>query len=270
MNKNHFAGYLEMIILLTLGVIFTRFEPSASRRVKVPAEEKYAKTAILGFIVLLLLCAHILSGSRGGLVSLAAGLLFFAFLVNSRHFLRKWGILLVIMFPLTLGIVGVLAPMQMSRHVDRFTEQQLEPSFHLRWEIWATQGQIVQDFPIVGSGFGTFPHIARRYQTFVWDRRLVHSESDFLQLLSETGLVGMLLIGGVGVVFFVKTLSRWRRRRSRWSVALVAGGLSAMGSMVVHSGIDFNLHIPSNALLFTVIAALSFVSASLSSERSRR
>ncbi|MEE8384551.1 MAG: O-antigen ligase family protein, partial [Dehalococcoidia bacterium] len=89
----------------------------------------------------------------------------------------------MIVLPLILMITVLMVPNQLIKNFDRFTGEQFDLSFRTRWEIWRTQAHIFQDFPISGSGFGTLPHIARRYQTFRWTYRLVHSESDYMQLL---------------------------------------------------------------------------------------
>ncbi|MBN1550847.1 O-antigen ligase family protein, partial [bacterium] len=156
-NKNHFAGYMEMVILLTFGVIFTRFEKprSSHQGDSEPIEEKYAKTSLSLFLVLIMISAHLLSGSRGGIISLAGGIIFFAILVNIRHLLRQWIIVLLIFLPLVLVLMVMMVPDQISRNFSRFTGEQFDLSFQTRWEIWRTQGHIFQDFPAVGSGFGT-------------------------------------------------------------------------------------------------------------------
>jgi len=261
-NKNHFAGYMEMAILLMFGMLFTRFEKRSSsplRNIEQTFEEKYMKVFFVLFVLFIMISAHLLSGSRGGVISFSFGMMVFVFLVYNRRLLRKWIMIVLIFLPLVAVMLLMIVPEQFIASLTRFSEQQFDPSFQVRWEIWRTQGHIFQDFPIGGSGFGAFSHLARRYQTFRWSHRLAHSESDFMQLLAETGIVGTVLVAWMGAMFFYYILSMWKRRRSRWVLAITAGGLSAIVSIVIHGGFDFNLHIPANALLLSVIAALSYV-----------
>lgn len=265
-NKNHFAGYLEMVILLAFGVLFTRFEPKSSSHSKTFGAvlvEQYAKTFLWLILLFMMLCALLLSGSRGGAVSLACGLLFFALLARSRRLLRRWTIVVLLFLPLVLILTAIIAPTLLVNHVERFAESELEHSIQIRWEIWHTSWNIFEDFPVFGSGLGTFAHLARRYQTFRWQYRLHYSESDWLQFLAETGLLGVLLLVWLGSIGFSRIFTMWKQRHSRWAVAIVAGMLSALVSLIMHGAVDFNLHIPSNALLFTVIAALSYVTVSM-------
>jgi O-antigen ligase len=118
-----------------------------------------------------------------------------------------------------------------------------------------------QDFPVWGAGLGTFSSLFPSYQTFISDLFVSHTENDYLQALAEMGIIGGILGLWIGSLYFYTTLKAWEKKHSHWSIVIVAGGISAMVSLLIHSWVDFNLHIPSNALLFSVIAALNIVAA---------
>ena len=61
----------------------------------------------------------------------------------------------------------------------------------------------------------------------------------------------------MAAIFGLSLIRGWKRRHSRFSTCIGAGGIASCLAMAVHSGIDFNLHIPANALLFAVIAGLT-------------
>lgn len=261
-NKNHFAGYMEMVILLMFGLLFTRFELSSSALVKLERviEEKYMKALSVLFVLFLMISAHLLSGSRGGILSLMAGILVFALLAYGRQLLRKWVVIMLVFLPVAVGFIAIANPTIISNRLRTLQHLETDASFQTRWELWKSALAIFRDYPLVGSGAGTFAHLARRYQPFQRrSLRFKYPENDYLQLLAETGVIGSSLVLGAGVLFLYYTFTAWRRRHSRRKVAIGAGGLSALVSLLVHSGMDFNLHIPSNALLFTVIAALTYV-----------
>ena len=136
-----------------------------------------------------------------------------------------------------------------------------ELSFQSRLQVWQDTLYYVRDFPIIGSGLGTFAHTFPRYQSFSSEKTFFYSENDYLQLLAETGTVGSMVALSIGSIFFFTVLKAWKKRTSRWSIILVTGGMSSLVSLLIHTSVDFNLHIPSNALLFCVIAALSYISA---------
>ena len=251
---NHFAGYLEMTILLGVGYLF-----AGPRRKQYAPGERLARTLLLCSVLFLMLMAHVSSASRGGIVSLSIGLSVFLLLAGSRQLSRRWALWLLFLLPIIGIFIALLVPMDLLGSLERFHGEQLNPSFRVRSEIWRMQWRIFQDFPVFGSGFGSFPHLARRYQTVLWNMRIYYSESDFMQLLAEGGIIGVLLVFWIGSAYFYRILIAWKKRRSRWAIAHVAGYLSALVSLIAHAAVDFNFHIPSNALLFTVIAALGYV-----------
>lgn len=256
-NKNHFAGYLEMVILLGLGVFLVHLETRSSARVMRPLEllkERYPKIALWLIGLLMLVCAHLLSGSRGGWLSLSIGVGCFGVLVFIRRLLRRWVALLLIVLPLATGSVIILSPATLLTRLETLLD--LETQSQSRRELWKTGLVIFRDFPVTGTGLGTFSHINQRYRTFRSTMHFEYTHNDYIQLLSETGLVGGIIASLLLISFWVQALTAWRRQHSRWTVSMGTGALCALVSLLVHSTTDFNLHIPSNTLLFTVIAAL--------------
>jgi len=81
----------------------------------------------------------------------------------------------------------------------------------------------------------------------------------------DWGLVGMMLAGlmlGTMVSGIIKSWKYSQRTSSDLSAktsnrsAFVLGSTAGLGSIALHSFVDFNLHIPSNAMLATTLAAL--------------
>ena len=263
-NKNHFAGYMEMVVPLTFGLLFTRLEERIQTSSKTFVrffEEKYMKAILIGFLLAIMIGALLLSGSRGGIVSFACGIFFLLGLISTRRLLRKRAVVVLVLLVFSVGAAVFIGHDLIISRFHTLTQLEQEQSFLLRQQVWADTLHIFRDFPVFGSGFGTFSHIFPQYQTFSSGLTFFYAENDYLQLLAETGVIGTLLVVLIGIIYFYTTLRAWKQRRSRWSIIFGASGVSAIFSLLVHSSIDFNLHIPSNALLFTVIAGLSFVAA---------
>ena len=117
--------------------------------------------------------------------------------------------------------------------------------------------RIFRDHPLTGTGLGTLIAVYPRYESFYNGTTVDHAHNDFLELLSDTGLVG-----GVCGALFIGLL--FRRGFANFQVAaggsaraLVAGPLVGCAGMLLHSFVDFNLHIPSNALIFLLLASLA-------------
>ena len=263
-----------MVIPLTFGIFLTRFEKSDSSRSKPSLEhirETYPKAFLLLLAIFVMIAALLLSGSRGGIISFSFGMIVLLLLAYNRRLLRKWVTIVFIFVPLSIVITFSINPDLVQKRLPTLRALESDSSFQVRWELWRSAVHIFQDYPLTGSGSGTFKHLNPRYRTF--RTKLFHfhyAENDYVQLLAETGILGVSLMVLLTITFFYHLLSLWRRRRSRWATALGAGGISALCSILIHSWGDFNLHIPSNAFLFTVIAALSYVIVNISGREDGR
>jgi O-antigen ligase len=82
-----------------------------------------------------------------------------------------------------------------------------------------------------------------------------YAHNDYLQALADGGAVG----GALALVFIV-LLGRavWRATRAAdpLEAGLALGSGAGLFALLVHSAFDFNLQIPSNALLFVFLSAM--------------
>jgi len=129
----------------------------------------------------------------------------------------------------------------------------------------ATLDQFKLD-PLIGTGAGTQLYLGRLFRRQRVQSDPIHAHCDYLELLAEYGVVG-----GVGMAFFIcchlsnglRAYSLLLRKRLRHSsdarsdtLALNIGALSAIAALAAHSVVDFNMHIPGNALMFAFIFGL--------------
>jgi O-antigen ligase len=241
-NRNHFAGFAELIIPLPL-------VPLVLGRVR------RERLAVVGFFAVLPVVALFLSASRGGIVSFGAELLVLAFIVVFRRTLRKQmlaaaGILLAALLMISwLGVGQIL---------ERFSSMQsLEATAGKRASMRRDTWHIFLDHPFLGTGLGTLQIVFPPYET-LYDGKIVnHTHNDYLEALSETGILGGLCCAWFLVLLLAQSLSRSRELNHSFSGALQLSGLIACCGFLVHSLADFNLHIPSNALLFFLMAHLA-------------
>jgi O-antigen ligase len=134
-----------------------------------------------------------------------------------------------------------------------------------RTAIWRDTVRIAADFPLFGTGYGTFAEVYPSYQTAHPGREVRHAHNDWLQLAAEGGLAGsvavLVLVGSYGSAA-ARLLGR---RRDREAIVLGLGGVGGVLVFLLHAGVEFNARIPANALWFTVLAALTL--KTLSSRR---
>ena len=121
---------------------------------------------------------------------------------------------------------------------------------------WANTAEIYKAYPLFGTGLGTFPSLYPDKEEGETLIRLYHAHNDYLEYLSELGIVGMILLLGGILYMLVKSFLIWRGRKQSEVKALALGGIVAIICILIHSITDFNLHIPANMLLFSVALSL--------------
>ena len=134
---------------------------------------------------------------------------------------------------------------------------------------WSATLGLIGEFPLLGTGLGTYMHSFRRYNPVLEQVLVDHAHNDYLELLAEAGTVGFLLVvGGLGW-FCWRTLKHWFTRHDPEVLGIVLGGLTSVLAIGLHSLVDFNLHIPANALLLSVILGLTAVAVHLRQHQGR-
>ena len=241
-NRNHFAGFAELVLPMSL-------VPLLMGRVR------RERMILVGILAIIPVSALLLSASRGGIVSLGAELAFVVLIVvlqkaGGRH-LFVGGMVLLAAFATVawLGVNEVLA---------RFsTLQTLEVTQSKRAAMRLGTWRIFVDHPVVGTGLGTLQQVYPPYETLFDGKIVNHAHNDFLETLAETGIVGGVCCAWFLGVVFVGALRFWQREGNSFANALRLCGWAACCGLLVHSLVDFNLHIPANLLLFLLMALLA-------------
>jgi O-antigen ligase len=144
------------------------------------------------------------------------------------------------------------------RAIARFEAyHKLEVSEARRAEMLRDSWRIFVDHPLAGTGVGTLEAVFPRYET-LYDGSIVnHTHNDYVEALAESGVIG----GAIGIcflAFFFRMASMCiLEAKNRLELALHIGAFSACCGLLAHSLVDFNLHIPSNALLFLIQSGLA-------------
>ncbi|MFC1576075.1 O-antigen ligase family protein [Candidatus Omnitrophota bacterium] len=244
-NPDHFSAYLGMIIPLAIGLLIGQ-------------ETGYEKKALLFFSVIIMSATLFLTMSRGGMISFVAAFLIMAGLALSRKSVhnQRWIIVAALIF-IILAIAWLGAEPVMERAASVKTEIE---SRYLggRLPIWQGTLGIVKDYPVFGSGLGTFRYIFPKYQSAeLIEKRYFYAHSDIFELLSETGIVGFSLFAFCCLLFSIWLVSRFYKRHNPWVIGMAIGIFGSLTSIFLHSFTDFNLHIPANAILLAIILPIS-------------
>jgi O-antigen ligase len=241
-NHNHFAGFVELVSPLGLAMLLA----GAVRRDKLP---------VLLLLTVLPIGALALSASRGGIISFFFECVLLTVLVRKkgeakRQLLMAGGLALVAgLLALWLGLGST---------VERFSHSGSGDLAHdRRVSIDRDTWKIVRDHPWTGTGLGTLETVFPRYESYYDGLVVDHAHNDYLELLADTGLIGGVCLAGFIALLAWRGLANVRRARGPDARALYTGALVGCAGLLLHSFADFNMHIPSNALLFLLLAAMA-------------
>ncbi len=258
-NRNHFAGFLEM----AAGLIGARIVSRTLQRERM----------VLYICYLIVVCSGlILSASRGGYLALAAVILFLG-LVSLTSRADKSGdakadrglqlrlvatlILLVVM---SFGAMFLTSSDELLQRFGQVQENmqlgELADERYSRRELWQTTMQMVKDHPILGVGLGAYQFAYPRYDQSSGIFRTEQSHNDYLQILADTGIVGALALLAFVVLLFARSFAAMQTR-DLVQRAISLGALAGCFGIAVHSFVEFNLQVTSNAQIFLALAALA-------------
>ncbi|MBF0367830.1 MAG: O-antigen ligase family protein [Magnetococcales bacterium] len=276
-NRNHLAGFLELTFPVALGLMISWM----NGRRNVPetwGETLHAwlkfltgRRGIVSMLMVSMLLAQFMTQSRSGNACLFVSLLVVTSLSGMRkHKSQREKRLLV---PLLL--ISILAGtwFGLGHLTGRYIETDLKEQG--RWGIYAQTVDIIADFPLLGSGAGTFAYTFPLYR----DGRLPgsfhdHAHNDHLEILSERGVVGYGLIMAGALICWVMIVRAYLVRKDPFARGLLFASLTATGSLSLHGLTDFNFQIPANAFYFMVLLALGMrgmdVPPPIRKRRSRR
>ena len=244
-NRNHFAGFVELTLPVGLAMMAFR----CVRREVVP---------LVVLLTIVPVSALVLSGSRAGILAFVLELAVLAWLVRSRSAARWKAPRIMAAGAVALIALALVAWVGAGVAIQRFSLLNVhDVPLDRRASMARGAAHIFRDFPLKGCGLGTLVDVYPRYET-AYDGRLVdHVHNDYMEGLAETGL-----LGGLCGLFFLWQLYRESRKafqpqQAHLSLALHAAGIAALVGLLFHSLVDFNLHIPANALLFLLQAFIA-------------
>jgi O-antigen ligase len=263
-SKNHFAGYVEMATLLAAGLTLGLADENRRGR----AALAWADSSRAGMVVLaggaaaVMALSVLVSQSRGGVVSLVAGFTALVALRHRRHALSRTRLAGVLVTG-TLAVAASIAvvPPEERERIATVTDAATDRSGSFRLALWKDALRAARDSPMVGYGLGAFGAALPRYKTAAGELRVEHAENDYVELLVETGGAGLLLALASLALAGATFASGLAHHEDRLLRGVKAGATAAIAALLVHATFDFNLHIPSNALLFGLATAIALGAA---------
>jgi len=245
-NRNHFAGFVELTVPVGLALMIFR----GLRRDMFP---------LAGLLTIVPMGALILSGSRGGIVSFSFQVVVLGMMARSRKRSEEPARLAALAF-VGLAAVALVVWLGASKAIERFSTLHAgDVTLSRRSMMFRGAAHIFLSHPIAGCGLGSLIEVYPRFETFYDGLIVDHVHNDYVELLAEMGLLGGLCGAAFLWILFRNARTRLGAEQGHFSRAIHAGAVTALAGLLLHSMVDFNLHIPSNALLFLLQAHLATV-----------
>lgn len=254
-SPNNFAGFLEVMALFAMSYAIWGRTTLLIR-------------IILGYCALVFVAGVAISGSRGGYLSLVFGsavLLLFSLIAWRRMQRENFALAALLSSVGALALFSAILLIVFLSPTLGERVQQINDPENMRLLLWKSALQQFHLSPIWGTGGFSFLYFGRLFRDPTVQNDPIHVHDDYLQLLADYGLVGMglfllLLITHLraGGISFLKLTTPSPHSPDLQSdrLAMNIGSLSAVAAYMVHSLVDFNMQLPLNALMMTVVFAV--------------
>lgn len=275
---NHMAGYMELCLSMGIGLMLVRLGNDAGTgarhwrsRVSAVMDFMLSPKMLLRLMLVIMVIALVLTRSRMGNGGFFAAMIIVGsvYILLSRKTAPRAVALIASLIIIDVLVIGTWVGLE--KVVSRVQETSMtiegegrEESVELRLIAARHAMDMVEDFPVLGTGAGSFYGTYIRYRTSrhgYFD----HAHNDYVQIAAEFGLTGLALLGGFVLLTLVTGVRILVRRRSSLPRGIAFGSLMAMVALIIHSWVDFNLQIPANAMTLVVIMAMAWCAYALPS-----
>ncbi|MBI5633661.1 MAG: O-antigen ligase family protein [Nitrospirae bacterium] len=259
-NRNHFAGLMGMLFpIVMVHFLLTRpssREESLRKKVSDLLDRSLRNVhLLLGFGAVLIALSVFLSLSRGGILSLCVSLTLMGFLLSKKTGTRKGNLLLAATAIVILYSVGWFGWTPVFERFKAIRTGQGEIS-ELRLGIWKDSLGIVRDFPLTGTGAGSFTHVYPAYRTIRGNAIADHAHNDHLELLTDGGVIGAGLFAWFMAAVLTQSYRVFLKKKEPYARHLFAGALAGVAAFLLHGMTDFNFFIGANGLYVFVLLGL--------------
>jgi O-antigen ligase len=270
--KNHYANFLMMCASAGIGLLVISLQKnrnaSPKDMLRAFVSTMLSSKAIIRISIAIMVIGLVMSRSRMGNTAffVAMTVIGFVSLYLIKNKSKGLTILVISMFIIDLFIVS--AYFGLEKVQERLVQTSLQQES--RDEVVRDASRMIFDYPLLGTGGGSFYSSFPQYQSSEVHSFYDHTHNDYLQMAIEYGLPAFIIMAGMTLFLSYKALRpMYRRQNSVFKGASFACSMAVLG-MLVHMTVDFPLQAFANATYFCVFLALAMVINSLKLKRKRR
>ena len=264
-SPNNLAGFLEMLLPLAVAYLLV-------------ARIKPITRILMGYAALAMLAGVAVTFSRGGWVAVALALLVLlgVLIFHRNHRLPALLLLIVLAGGGTVFVTKYLSKTVSYMRRVGTSETGGQIDFSVRRDIWVAAEQMWRDNFWWGVGPAHYDYRFREYRPESVQLSPDRAHNDYLNLLADWGAAGGIVVLAGMVVFGAGLRKTWKSvypqendfgRGMSNRFALFLGAVAGLLALAVHSVVDFNLHIPANAILGVTLLALLSSNLRFATER---
>jgi len=244
-NHNHFAGLLEMIVPATVGLAFA----------SIMRGRDTARGYLYLFLGAFISIAIVFSTSRMGLFSCLLTLLFLGGALRLKS--TRQGSTAMVLVVVGLVVAGALW-IGSDIIVERFAALTGQDALLQdgRFTVFGDTLKMIAAHPL-GVGVGNYRDAFRQHQTWHPELLMDHAHNDYLETAAEWGILPAAVCWIVVLVILGRAFRSFLRTQSVERTTILLASMGAIFSILLHSFTDFNLQIPSNAMLFFMFVGIA-------------
>ncbi len=272
MNRNHLAGHLEMCLAIGIGLLVANLgqdgqSMSWRERMRNLLHTLLGPKARQRLFLIIMVIALVMTHSRMGntaffaSMGISAGIGYLIFKHRSRAMVILFGSMILI------DVLIISSWFGLERLANRIEETvgSREGRLSVNAEAWLW----FKEHWLAGSGAGSFATVFPSYRGSDVVGFYDYTHNDYLQLLGEYGVLGASLFAAIALYALWVSIKAQRTRHNPVLRGMAFGSMMGIISLLIHSSTDFNLQIPSNAALFTILCAIAFISLNMPSKTQR-
>ncbi|MGB4989359.1 MAG: O-antigen ligase family protein, partial [Pyrinomonadaceae bacterium] len=122
-------------------------------------------------------------------------------------------------------------------------------------QIWSVTLRVISEHLPFGAGLGAFGQAYTQADSASGFERVEQAHNDYLQIVADAGLVGLVL-GGLFLFLIFREGKRNIAVKNKFRRGVAAGAIAGIFAILIHSLFDFVLHITAISVLFLTLMAL--------------